>query len=477
MGILSVLQTGKSGMNTAKAGIATSGHNIANAGSEGFSRQRVQSEADITLQMSGNAASNPLGQGSRVSRVERINDEYLERQLREGARDLAHHEEKQVYLNQIEDVFNEMNGDGLNRVIARFHNDFRKLSNDPTSEAIRQSVRESSEAMVRDFRRLRSEVESIRGHIDNRIEGSIKELNALAKEVAELNEKISQTETQACDGANDLKDRRDLLIKKINQYVDVSTHKDSSGAYNVNIKGVGPLVTGVLVQDYNLARHQGNDAEGVVDASIQIRRSAHGGEFITGRFAGGKLGAQIAVRDQAVNKTLERLDELAYNLSNAVNELHEKGYTADGATGIRYFQKLDSLKGAAANLALTGDIRDSVHNIATALQPGAPSDNRNALAIANIQNAGLMNGGKTSVDDFYNSIVSEVGVASARNRESAGQQQSIQTQLAKVRDQVSGVSIDEETTNLMQFQHAFDASARVIKVADEMLNTVLSLRG
>jgi flagellar hook-associated protein 1 FlgK len=88
-----------------------------------------------------------------------------------------------------------------------------------------------------------------------------------------------------------------------------------------------------------------------------------------------------------------------------------------------------------------------------------------------------MNGGHTTIDDFYNSIVSEVGVASARNKEALGQQQSIITQLNRVRDQVSGVSIDEETTNLMQFQHAFDASARVIRVADEMMDTVLKLRG
>ena len=81
------------------------------------------------------------------------------------------------------------------------------------------------------------------------------------------------------------------------------------------------------------------------------------------------------------------------------------------------------------------------------------------------------------MDDFYNSIVADIGVASSRNNEDAGQQKGILTQLSKVRDQVSGVSIDEETTNLMQFQHAFDASARVIKVADEMLETVLKLRG
>jgi flagellar hook-associated protein 1 FlgK len=171
------------------------------------------------------------------------------------------------------------------------------------------------------------------------------------------------------------------------------------------------------------------------------------------------------------------LDQLAFAVSNSVNDLHERGFTLDGKTGVQFFEKVNSVTGAAERLALSRDIEHNVNNIAVALQPDAPSDNRNALAIANLQNHHMMNGGHTTADDFYNSIVSEVGVASARNKEALGQQQSIITQLNRVRDQVSGVSIDEETTNLMQFQHAFDASARVIRVADEMMDTVLKLRG
>jgi flagellar hook-associated protein 1 FlgK len=174
---------------------------------------------------------------------------------------------------------------------------------------------------------------------------------------------------------------------------------------------------------------------------------------------------------------LDRLDELAYSVANAVNEIHQKGFTQDGRTGVNFFEQIDTIGGAAQRLNLSRDIHGSVGNIAVGLQPDAPGDNRNALAIANLQNNHLMNDGKTTVDDFYNSIVSDVGVASGRNKEALGQQQSILTQLSKMRDQVSGVSIDEETTNLMQYQHAFDASARVIKVADEMMDTVLKLRG
>ena len=476
MALLNVLQTGKSGMSTAKAGIATAGHNISNANTEGFSRQRVQSEAEVGKQIAGQGG-HFIGEGSRISKVERINDEYLEKQLREGTRDTAFHEEKQVFLNQVEDVFNEMGGDGLNRLIARFHNDFRKLSNDPSSEAIRQSVRESSQAMVSDFRRLRGEVESVASHIDNRIEGNVKELNVFAQELAELNRKVHQSEVQGSDAANDLRDRRDQVLKKINSLVDVTTHKDNEGHLNVDIRGVGPLVTGTNVENYAIGRHAADADTGSVDNSMQISRSTMASNYITSQFQGGKLGALIETRDKAVNQVIARLDELAHAVSKSVNELHEKGFTQDGKTGVKFFNEINQVAGAAQRLALSSDINESVNNIAVALQPDAPSDNRNALAIANLQNLHLMNGGHTTVDDFYNSIVSDVGTTSARNRESLGQQQSIMTQLNRVRDQVSGVSIDEETTNLMQFQHAFDASARVIKAADEMLETVLRLKG
>jgi flagellar hook-associated protein 1 FlgK len=475
MGIQNVLQTGKSGMTTAKAGIATSGHNIANANTEGFSRQRIQSEAIVTQQLSGQGGLH-VGEGSKVSRVERINDGYLEKQLREGGRDMAFHEEKQVFLNQVEDVFNEMNGDGLNRLVARFYNDFRKLSNDPSSEAIRQSVRESSQSMVNDFKRLRGEVEAVRAHIDNRIDGNMKELNVLGKELSELNGKIRQSETQGND-ANDLRDRRDQIVKKMNAFVDVAVHPDNNGNINVEVRGVGPLVTGVNVEEFSVHHAPAQEDAGNVDGALQIARSSLGNNYITGQFQGGKIGALIETRDKSISAVLDRLDQLAYAVSSSVNDIHQKGFTQDGRTGVNFFAPVDTVEGAAARLSLSQDIHGSVGNIAVGLQPQAPGDNRNALAIANLQNIHMMNGGNTTVDDFYNSIVSEIGVSSARNKEALGQQQSILTQLTKMRDQVSGVSIDEETTNLMQYQHAFDASARVIKVADEMMDTVLKLRG
>ena len=475
MALSNVFQTGRSGMTTAKAGIATAGHNISNASTEGFSRQRVVSEAETSSQIAGHGGPY-VGQGSKLSRVERINDSYLEKQLRDGGRDLAYSEEKQVFLGQVEDVFNEMNGDGLNRLVARFYNDFRKLSSDPTSEAVRQSVRESSQAMVSDFRRLRTEVEGIRGHIDTRVAGNMSELTGLSKELAELNTRIHTAELQSND-ANDLQDRRDQILKKMATFVDISVSKDNSGMVNVDVRGVGPLVTGPNSESYHVGRALAQADQGSPENSLQISRSPQSTTYITDHFKNGKIGALLETRDKSISMVLDRLDQLAYAISNSVNELHEKGFTAEGRTGVSYFKPLDGPDGAAQRFALSDDIHASVGNIAIALQPGAASDNRNALAIANLQNVHLMNGGRATADDFYNSIVSDIGVSTAKNTETLTQNRSIIAQLGKMRDQVSGVSIDEETTNLMQFQHAFDASAKVIKTADEMLDTVLKLRG
>lgn len=473
MALLNVFQSGKSGMTTAKAGIATAGHNISNASTEGFSRQRATSEAQVTQQLAGQGGPYH-GQGSKLARIERINDSYIEKQLRDGGRDLSYNEEKQLFLGQVEDVFNEMNGDGLNRLVARFYNDFRKLSGDPSNEAVRQAVRESSQAMVNDFRRLRTEVEQIRNHVDARVQGNMDELKSLAQGLAELNNKIRVAEIQGND-ANDLQDRRDMTIKKMNTIVDLNVTKDNHGMVNVDVRGVGPLVTGPNFESYHVG-HAPAQPDGGAANSLQISRSPHATQYVTDHFKNGKMGALIETRDKSISMVLDRLDQLAYEVSNSVNELHEKGFTADGRTGVSFFAKMNGPEGAAQKLSLSNDIHASVGNIAVALQPGAPGDNRNALAISNLQNVHLFNNGRTTADDFYNSIVADIGVTTARNNETLQQNRSIVAQLGKMRDQVSGVSIDEETTNLMQFQHAFDASAKVIKTADEMLDTVLSLR-
>lgn len=470
MAIPSLFQTGRSGMVASKAAMATTGHNISNANTEGYTRQRVETVA-APPQVHGH---HMVGTGALVSRVGRVNDDYIEKQLRNGGRDMAHMEEKDVMLKQTEDIFNEMNGDGLNRLISRFYNEFRRLSNEPDNEAVRQSVREGAQAMINDFHRLRREVEDVRNHIDARLEGYTREINAYSEEVKDLNIKIKVQEASGAT-ANDLQDKRDMALRKLGSYMDLTMHTDKDGAYSIDVRGVGPLVTGPEVQKFSVDRTPA-DENGKTENSLELRTTASAQGNVTHQVRGGKVGALVEVRDGTLSTIQARLDDLAFTMSEMVNDIHEQGFTRLGGVGVSFFKRLEGQDRAAEFLQLSDDVKANVNNIAAAAEPDAPGDNRIAIAISSLQGSKLMNDGKSTMDDWYNSIVSDVGVASSKNRFGMNQQKDIMTQLGKMRDQISGVSIDEETANLMQFQHAFDASARVIQIADECLKTVLELK-
>ncbi len=459
-------------MTAAKTGIATTGHNISNATTEGFSRQRVQTTAETPRNSVG---GHLIGDGTRVSRIERVNDEYIEKQIRNTGRDLAKMQEKDLALRQTEDIFNEMGGEGLNRIMSKFFNDFRRLSMEPENTAIRQSVRESSMAMISDFKRLRTSIEEVARGIDSRLDGYTSEANSLATQLRDLNLQIKKMEV-AGSVPNDLLDRRDQTLKQLGSLMELTMHKSNDGQYTVEVRGVGPLVVGPNVQRFSVFRSQAENPN-EIENSLQVRTSSNSLGRITNKIQGGKIGALLEVRDHTLSTILNRLDELAYTVSESVNQVHEQGFTRDGRTGVGFFKKIPpGTTGAANFLDLSEAVKSDINSIAASAEPNSPGDNRIAIALSGLQGQKLLNGGQTTVDDYYNSIVSDVGVASARNKDAMNQSQDIATQLNKIREQVSGVSIDEETANLMQYQNAFGASAKVIQVADEMLKTILDLK-
>lgn len=471
MGIPNALLTGKSGLMAAKSAIATTGHNISNANTEGYSRQRVELASKNPVAVQG--VNTKMGSGVMVKDVKRINDEYLEKQIRNASNEMGNLDEKTMLLQQVEEVFNEVEGDGLNQVMAKFFNNFRQLANDPSNEAIRHTVRESTDSMVKTIRRLNKEVNLIKGHVDARISGHAKELNSLSEQVSKLNLEIDKTELNNLS-ANDLRDRRDLALKKMSELLDISVHQDEAGSLNVDVKGIGPLVSGPRFEEFSTGRTQA-DGLGKPDNSVDLIFTGSVSQDVTREVSGGKVGALIEIRDEVLSDISNRLDEIAFTVSRAVNQVHRQGFSQTGLTGVNYFKELGQKERAAEFLELSDEIKGNVNNIATGASPNSPGDNRIAVAISGLQHLGMMSGGTSTVDEFYNSIVGDVGVLHGRVKSDHEQQSNIMTQINKFREQVSGVSIDEETTNLLQFQHSYDASAKVIAVADEMLETVLNL--
>jgi flagellar hook-associated protein 1 FlgK len=471
-GSVNLFNTGKSGLFANRAALATTGHNISNVNTDGYSRQRVE---QVAATPSG-LGNNVYGTGVRVASVHRINDEYLTRQIGNESKLLGQYEEKDMALNQAESIFNEVSNAGLNRLVARFFNEFRKLGNEPESEAMRATLRESSDQLIGDFKRISRSIRDVQKNIDVRIESNVRAVNELVERVAKLNEEIKKLELGSGGQTGDLRDARDEAVKKLSTIADVSVASNEKGELTIALDGVGPLVSGTLFNKMYVQKSKADPNTGMPEGSLRVYVDNVTPPEITSRLKNGRLGGLVESRDAFLGTALKRVDELAYTFATKVNEIHRQGYTISGKTGNDFFKQPDSVHQAAELMSLSTAIREDYNNIATAVAPDSPGDNRLVQLIARIQHARVMGNGTATMDDHYNASVADLATITQKNKQVLEHQTHILGQLQKFHQSVSGVSLDEETTNLVQFQHAFDASARVIKVADEILETVLNLR-
>ena len=472
MGVTNLFNTGKSGLFANRASLATTGHNIANVNTEGFTRQRVEHSANAPA-AGGNVV---YGTGVRVSQIHRINDEYLTRQIGNEMKTFGAAEEKDIALAQAESVFNEIGNSGLNRLLAKFFNEFRKLGNEPESHALRTTVKEASDQLSGDFRRIAKSIRDVQKNIDVRIEANVRQVNEIVKNIAHLNAEIKRLEVHG-GNASDLQDKRDMSVKRLSTILDVNTATNEKGEFTLSINGVGPLISGTLSNKLKVETAKSDSNIGRPEGSFVLHLENLVPPEITSKIKVGRLGGLIEARDELLGGAMKNINELAYTFASKVNEIHRQGYSLNGSTGIDFFKLPDQIENAAEKFSISEAIRNDEGNIATALIPDSPGDNRLVQMIANLQGQRFMAGGRATLDDHYNGTVAELATYAQKNKQVLEHQTHILGQLEKFRESISGVSLDEETTNLVQFQHAFDASAKVIKVADEMLETVLRIRG
>ncbi|MGE4232178.1 MAG: flagellar hook-associated protein FlgK [Bacteriovoracia bacterium] len=471
MGAVNIFNTGKSGLFASRTALATTGHNIANVNTEGYSRQRVETVANDPVYL----GQLSLGSGVRINQIHRINDEFLAKQISNEAKYLGQYEEKDVALAQAENIFNEVTNDGLNRLMVRFFNEWRKLGNEPESESLRATVRENAEQLVGDFHRIARSMEDVQKNIDVRIEANVREANELIQRIAGLNQQIKEDELRGSAVA-DLKDSRDNAVKKLATILDISSATNEKGELTISIRNAGPVISGHLFNKLSTHARKADPAMGVPDGSLDVILDAAANSVVTGKIQNGKLGGLIDARDRIIAEAVQRVDLLAFTFVTKINDIHSSGFSLNNTTGVNFFEQPDVVAGSASNMKVSKAVRYDANNIATAIAPDSPGDNRLVQMIAGLQHQRTMSDGSTTFDDHYNATVATLATETQKNRHVLEHQSSILNQLEKFRESISGVSLDEETTNLIQYQHAFDASAKVIKVADEILDTVLSLK-
>lgn len=465
--IHALMDIGKRSMMNSQTALQTVSHNIANKTTEGYSRQRVEQVTAPSI-TEGNLQ---IGQGSRAAAVTRINNPFLDKQLNGANREMGFLKGQAETLGRVEQIFNEQQNKSLNQYVSDFFNSFRELSNNPESTTVRTIVKETAEALSKDFTRIDQSLLTVQKDTDFQLSARVEEINGMTTEIADLNQKIASIEI-ANTTANDERDRRELLVKKINELVDIRVSEGDAGMLNISTAGNALLVTG-----FDSVKLLANDDPSTGRMEIFAAGQANAQDIkITDRIKGGLTGGLLSVRDKVIKDVREKMDRLAYTIADQVNQAHTLGYDRTGRDGVEFFAPLESVEGAARNLQLNKTIASDVSRIAAGAKRDAPGDNTVANVISRIQYKQVFDGGTATMDDFYNSQVGKMGVITNQANKSFETQGNIVKQIEKLRESVAGVSLDEEATKMIEFQKAFDASARLIRVAEEMFDTVLSLK-
>lgn len=463
----SMMDIGKRSMMNSQTALQTVSHNIANRTTEGYSRQRVDTVTAVPI-TEGNLQ---LGMGNRAASVSRTNNPYLEKQLQKETGQMGMFEGRSDAMGRVEQVFNEQINKGLNQYMTDFFNGFRELSNNPESVTSRTMVKEAGEALTKDFHRVDHQLTDVQKDLDERVKNEVQEINKMTKEVGTLNQQIAQTELQGIP-ANDQRDRRDVLLKHINEKIDINYAEGTNGMVTIQTAGNAILVSGL--DSYEMQTHENPTTQ---RTEVFFKPGDHTPAFaITDRIRGGTIGGLLDVRDKIVPDFKNKIDHVATTLAREVNAAHLQGYDRRGRQGLNFFELGPETAGAAREIKVNEEISNDVSRIAAASKPNAVGDNTVANVVSQLQYKEVMDGNTSTMDDYYNSQVGRVGVIAQRADKAKEAQGNILKQLDTLRESVSGVSLDEETTKMIEWQKSFDASARVIRTADEMFDTVLNLK-
>jgi flagellar hook-associated protein 1 FlgK len=455
-----LLSIGRKALMAQQKGINVTGNNIANVNTPGYSRQRLNLSSDVPI-MTGNGL---MGSGVTANKVERVYQRFLGVQINNETQSLGQWEAHKDALERVEMIFDESGGYGLNQVMSEFWNAWQDLTNNPSGSAERTVLVAKSEMLTATFSKNYEDLQKIQRDIDWNIEGAVEEINRLSENMVDLNQKIIQVESGG-HMANDYRDQRDLVLKELSELIDINSFEDANGGVTVSVGSGQALVEGT--HTYKLSTQA--NADGHQD--VTWLDSSGNPVIISNNISKGKLKGWLDARDVEIDNSLNKLDTLAQNLMTEVNSLHATGYGLDGSTGNDFFTGTALATGIQVNPLIAND----TNLIAAAEGIDKPGDNGNAIAIANLQEELTMNGTTATFGAYYDSMVSDAGLAVQQATSYYDHQSQMVLQVENYRESISGVSIDEEAVNLIKYQNAYQAAAKLITTADEMMETVLAM--
>lgn len=480
------LQIGRSALNIQQQALNTTAHNIANASTPGYTRQQVISEAiepPLTLGMGTIYGRWQVGGGADIQEIRQLRDGYLDAQFRRENQLLGQWQVRSDMLQYLEGIFNEPSDTGITTVIDQFFSSLEELSKNPDSLDIRALVRERAVTLADTVQHIYTQLEDLQRQADDGVELTVKDINSHIEQIRDLNEQIFKFELSGTR-ANDLRDRRNLLVDELSKMIDIKASEDANGHFKVTLNGQALVDHFNVYELETVPRTSGeklNPAD--VDGLLKVQwADTHEAIDITG----GQLKSYIDMRDgigsmaaDGQNATvgvpyyMAKWNEWAKAFIDAFNKQHEAGYGLGGDSGWDFFEPTDAADWTAKDMKVSSDI-DNLDNIAASDTQNEAGNNGNILKLLDLRQKTDILPETGSFETYINALISTLGVDSQQATRMADNETALVQQLDSKRQSISGVSLDEEMTNMVKYQQSYNAAARVITAMDELLNTLIN---
>jgi flagellar hook-associated protein 1 len=462
MSINRLVEIGKSALFTTQQAISVAGHNITNVNTPGFSRQQIT----LAENRPENGSPGQIGTGVHAESIRRSFDSFLDGQLLASRERLGEFTASSNALARLEPLFGDANNQGIGEGLNEFFSALQDVATNPNDLSARSVFLSRATALAGRFNQSAADLTAAQEFLDRQVGQTITDVNRLASEIANLNAKIALAES-AGQKANDLRDERGVALADLGELIEVSSIEDATGQLTVSA-GRGHVLVD-KEQTYQLVVVANLSNNGLLD--VHYDAGAGPTTNLTPVIQSGRLKGLLDVRDQTIPSLQASLDTLASELVNQVNQQHRLGFGLDGSTNQNFFTPTGTTASTIA-VSLTNVRQIAVSSTAA----GVPGNNANALALAGLRNTDFAPFGNVTFQEYYSAIAGSFGSAAQGIEGNLRAQQILHDQLTFQRASISGVSMDEELANMLQYQRSFEAASRMIVIADEMFQTILSIK-
>jgi len=439
-------------LEATEAALNATSNNIANSNTPGYTREVVQLSADPMT----DAGDEVSGGGVSMDGLQSIRDELLNLQIQQQTSLQSSADAQSSSLQQIQSYFTS-NGVDIASALTAFSSSLAQLSAAPGSSAAQQGVLSEGQSLANAFNTTANGLTSAQSAADGQVTQTVAQINTLSSQIAQLNGQLSQLTAAGQDGGT-VEDQRDQLVQQLSSLTGISVTQNAGGETITTGNG-SPLVMGS--QSFSLQTTTGSDGmQHVLDSN---------GNDITSSIQGGTLGGAIQVRDQVIPGLLGQLNTLATQFATAFNTAQAQGYDSNGNAGQAFFSVPSGTTGAAAGISVALTLPSQV----AVSSDGSSGSNGNVANLSAALTNALPSG--QTVAGGYASLVFQVGnAASNASTQSTAIGQNL-LQLTNQQGSVSGVSIDEETTNLIRYQTAYEAAARIVSTIQQLSTDTLDM--